>query len=77
MSLPLVIINPESAGGATLDAWPRIASELATHFGPFTPKFTSHAGEGIELAASAARKGTKLIVPAAAMELSLKWPTGS
>jgi YegS/Rv2252/BmrU family lipid kinase len=62
MPLPLVIINPESAGGATRDAWPKIASELAAHFGPFTPKFTKHAGEGIELAASAARKGTRLIV---------------
>lgn len=62
MPLPLVIINPESAGGATRDAWPKIASELAAHFGPFTPRFTKHAGEGIELAASAARKGTKLIV---------------
>ena len=60
MSLPLVIINPESAGGATRDVWPKIASELATHFGPFTPKFTKYAGEGIELAANAARKGTKL-----------------
>jgi YegS/Rv2252/BmrU family lipid kinase len=62
MPLPLVIINPESAGGATRDAWPKIASELAAHFGPFTPKFTKHPGEGIELAASAARKGTKLII---------------
>jgi len=62
MSLPLVIINPESAAGATRDAWPKIASELATHFGPFTPKFTKHPGEGSELAASAARKGTKLII---------------
>jgi YegS/Rv2252/BmrU family lipid kinase len=62
VSLPLVIVNPESAGGATRDAWPRIASELASHFGSFTPRFTKHAGEGIELAASAARKGTKLII---------------
>ena len=62
MSLPLVIINPESAGGATRDAWPGIASELASHFGSFTPKFTKFPGEGIELAASAARKGTKLII---------------
>jgi diacylglycerol kinase (ATP) len=62
MPLPLVIINPESAGGATRDAWPKIASDLATHFGPFTPIFTKHPGEGTELAASAARKGTKLIV---------------
>jgi diacylglycerol kinase (ATP) len=62
MSLPLVIINPESAGGTTRGAWPKIASELATHFGPFTPRFTKHAGEGIDLAAIAARKGTKLII---------------
>lgn len=62
MPLPIVIINPESAGGATGDAWPKIASELASHFGSFTPKFTKSPGEGIELAASAARKGTKLII---------------
>lgn len=62
MSTPIVIVNPESAGGATRDAWPRIASELATHFGAFSPKFTTRAGEGIELAASEARKGCKLII---------------
>jgi YegS/Rv2252/BmrU family lipid kinase len=62
MTLPLVIVNPESAGGATRGAWPKIASELATHFGAFTPRFTKYPGEGTELAASAARKGTKLIV---------------
>lgn len=62
MSLPIVIINPESGGGATREAWPKIASELASRFGPFTPKFTTQPGEGIELAASAARKGTKLII---------------
>jgi YegS/Rv2252/BmrU family lipid kinase len=62
MPLPRVIINPESAGGSTRGAWPKIASALATHFGPFVPKFTERAGGGIELAAEAARKGTKLIV---------------
>jgi diacylglycerol kinase (ATP) len=62
MPLPLVIINPESAGGATRDAWPKIASDLATHFGSFTPIFTKHPGEGTELAANAARKGIKLII---------------
>ncbi len=60
--IPLVIVNPESAGGATGAAWPGIASELSTHFGSFIPQFTTRAGEGIELAASAARKGTKLII---------------
>ncbi len=62
MSPPIVIINPASGGGATGDAWPKIASELATHFGAFTPLFTSGTGGGTELAAEAARKGTKLII---------------
>jgi diacylglycerol kinase (ATP) len=62
MSLPLVIINPASAGGATGDAWPKIASELRTHFGAFQPAFTTKQAEAIELAAEAARRGTKLII---------------
>ncbi len=62
MSLPLVIINPESAGGATRKAWPKIASELRTHFGAFQPTFTTRRSEAIEIAAEAARKGTKLII---------------
>ena len=62
MPLPLVIINPESAGGATRKAWPRIASKLATHFGAFQPAFTTKPAGAIELAAEAAQKGTKLII---------------
>ncbi len=62
MSLPLVIINPESAGGATRDAWPAIASELASHFGAFAPAFTKGRGDAVEIAANAARKGDRLII---------------
>jgi diacylglycerol kinase (ATP) len=62
MSLPLVIINPESAAGATRKAWPQLASDLASHLGPFKPVFTERAGQGTELAAEAARSGTRLIV---------------
>jgi YegS/Rv2252/BmrU family lipid kinase len=62
MTLPLVIVNPESAGGATRDAWPGIASDLSSHFGGFSCAFTEKAGEGTKLAADAARKGTKLII---------------
>ena len=62
MSLPLVIINPESAGGTTREMWPRIASDLSSHFGAFSCAFTGKPGEAIELAAEAARKGTKLII---------------
>ena len=62
MSLPLVIINPESAAGATRKAWPQLASDLGSHLGPFKPLFTERAGQGTELAAEAARNGTRLIV---------------
>ena len=62
MSSPLVIVNPESAGGVTRHAWPKIASDLSSHFGPFSCAFTAKAGEGTDLAAEAARKGIKLIV---------------
>ena len=61
MNLPLVIINPESASGATGKAWPRIASDLATHFGAYKPAFTRRPGEAIELAANAASE-KRLIV---------------
>lgn len=62
MGTPVVIINPQSDGGATRAAWPGIASDLASHFGTFNPVFTSRPGEGIELAADAARRGAKLII---------------
>jgi diacylglycerol kinase (ATP) len=61
MTLPLVIVNPESASGATLNAWPGIASELATHFGAFQPRFTRAPGEAIEIAAEAAQKNRFII----------------
>ena len=62
MVLPLVVINPESAGGVTRDAWPRMASDLRAHFGSFTTAFTTKAGDATDLAAEAARKGAKLII---------------
>jgi YegS/Rv2252/BmrU family lipid kinase len=61
MNLPLVIINPESASGSTRDAWPRIASDLATHFGAFQPRFTNAAGEATTFAAEAATNGRLII----------------
>ncbi len=62
MTLPLVIVNPASADGATRDAWPKFASDLRTHFGPFTVAFTEGIGHGRQLAAEAAKGGTKLII---------------
>ena len=60
--LPLVIINPASAGGATRDAWPGVASDLRTHFGPYNCAFTQKPGDGRKLAASEAVKGRQLII---------------
>jgi diacylglycerol kinase (ATP) len=62
MSLPLVIVNPESATGATRKAWPRIASDLRLQFGSFSVAFTETPGQGIHLAGDAARAGVKLII---------------
>jgi diacylglycerol kinase (ATP) len=62
VTLPLVIVNPASAEGATRENWPRIASDLRTHFGAFTVAFTEATGHARQLAAEAARQGTKLII---------------
>lgn len=62
MSLPLIIINPQSASGETIKVWPGIASDLRTHFGAFKSVFTDAPTHAAELAAEAARQGTKLII---------------
>lgn len=61
-SLPLVIVNPASADGATRDKWPKMASDLRTHFGPFAVAFTEAIGDGRSLAVEAASSGTKLLI---------------
>jgi YegS/Rv2252/BmrU family lipid kinase len=62
MTLPLVIINPASASGATAEAWSQIASDLRSQFGAFQNVFTEGHGHAIELASEAARKGVKFII---------------
>jgi YegS/Rv2252/BmrU family lipid kinase len=62
MTIPIVIINPASASGSTKQAWPRIACDLGSHFGAFKPVFTREAGQAVDLAAEAARRGVKLII---------------
>src|SRR5258707_4180311 len=62
MTLPFVIANADSAGGATQGAWPKLASTLRTHFGAFAVAFTEAAGHGRHLAAEAAKQGVKLII---------------
>lgn len=60
--LPLIIVNPKSAGGSTETRWANIAADLATHFGPFNVEFTRAAGDGIRLAEEGAKSGRKLII---------------
>ena len=60
--LPLIIVNPKSASGATRENWSSIASDLRTHFGPFQVAFTKGPGDGIELAKRSAQEGRRLII---------------
>ncbi|HEX8294334.1 MAG TPA: acylglycerol kinase family protein, partial [Pyrinomonadaceae bacterium] len=61
-TLPLIIVNPASAGGATGDAWPGVASAVRTHFGPFEVAFTKRPGEAVEIAEREARAGRRLVI---------------
>ncbi len=60
--LPLVIVNPSSAGGSTGKAWPNIASELATHFGPYSCAFTSKRGDAVKLAKQGALERRRFVI---------------
>ncbi len=61
-NLPLVIVNPKSAGGATQSGWAENASDLRAHFGAFQVAFTKRQGDGIELAKRGAESGRKFII---------------
>jgi YegS/Rv2252/BmrU family lipid kinase len=61
-STPLIIVNPASAGGATGRAWPKLASDVARHFGAFAVAFTERNGEASEIAEREAAGGRRLII---------------
>lgn len=61
-TLPLIIVNPKSASGATREKWSLTASELRAHFGPFSVAFTKSPGDGIIIAERAARDGRKFVI---------------
>jgi YegS/Rv2252/BmrU family lipid kinase len=62
MSLPLVIVNPKSASGATRENWAATASDLRAHFGPFNVAFTKSAGDGTAIAERSAKEGRDFII---------------
>jgi YegS/Rv2252/BmrU family lipid kinase len=61
-TLPLIIVNPSSAGGATGEAWPGVVSVVRQHFGPFEVAFTKRSGEAVEIAEREARAGRKFVI---------------
>lgn len=61
-NLPLVIVNPKSAAGATKNSWAATAADFRAHFGAFQVAFTKKQGDGIELAKRAAENGRKFII---------------
>ncbi len=61
-SLPLVIVNPKSAGGSTESLWAGVASDLRAHFGAFQVAFTKKHGDGVVLAKRGAENGRKFII---------------
>lgn len=61
-SLPLVIVNPKSAGGATASHWAETASDFRAHFGAFNVAFTKKQGDGASLAKRAIEAGRRFII---------------
>lgn len=61
-ALPLVIVNPKSAGGSTRVHWAATASDLRSHFGPFSVAFTKSPGDGVAIAERAALGGRSFII---------------
>jgi diacylglycerol kinase (ATP) len=60
--LPLIIVNPTSAGGSTGNIWAKTASDFAAHFGAFSVEFTRERGDGKRIALEAAQAGRKFII---------------
>jgi diacylglycerol kinase (ATP) len=61
-TLPLIIVNPASASGATGRAWPGVAGAVRSHFGPFEVAFTKRSGEAVVIAEREARAGRRLVI---------------
>lgn len=58
----MVIVNPKSAGGSTRTRWSEIASDLRSHFGPFTVVFTKGPGDGSVIAERFIASGRRFII---------------
>ena len=61
-TLPLVIVNPASRGGAGARDWPKAAAALAAHLGAFEPRFTEGPGHASHIAREEAEAGRRLLI---------------
>lgn len=62
VELPLIIVNPMSAGGNTERIWARAASDFAKYFGAFNVEFTAAKNDATRIASEAAKNGRRLII---------------
>jgi len=62
MSLPVVIVNPNAAGGQTRGRWPSLEGEIRARLGQVHAVFTEHPGHATLLARTALREGADLVV---------------
>lgn len=62
VSLPLIIVNPHSAGGSTREKWAGMAADIRAHFGPFSVAFTKAPGDAANIAERSANSGRKFII---------------
>ena len=60
--LPLIIVNPKSAGGSTRTRWSQLAADFRSHFGPFSVAFTKGPGDGERIAARFIESGRRFII---------------
>jgi YegS/Rv2252/BmrU family lipid kinase len=60
--IPVVIVNPNSAGGQTRKRWPQLEASIKDALGEFHPLFTEHQGHATELCRSAVQQGTELVI---------------
>ena len=62
LEIPLIIVNPTSAGGETAKIWARIAADFAANFGAFTVEFTRAKNDAAKIAAEQAARGRRFII---------------
>jgi len=62
MARPVIVVNPNSAGGKTRRAWPALEAEIRAALRDPHVLFTERPGHATELARSALRRGADLVI---------------